>query len=291
MFYARIFRMHHCSRFLNELSFASIFVHGMIDLLSKISAMSDLQEAVLQPNMVLSPKISLNTASQFEAMVLQSTLKNRCIDQHFLDEPTALPAVIDEPTSVSWNISAPLLNGAVGRQSNVHAIEKRGALDPSPLDKFIQSAWGYAKQAANRLGLDPKLLMAQAALETGWGQWIAKDASGISSNNLFNIKAHIGGEASLVHISTTEYVDEMPIRMMASFKTYPSIEHSFNDYVALIQGSPRYKIALANTHHPKDYMDALHQAGYATDPSYAAKIWSIYQGQALDLALKRNECA
>ena len=257
-------------------------------MLTKIGGVGHLQKVALQPNM--SPKVPLNTARQFEAMVLQATLKNKCIDQHFLEKPAALPAVINESPPVSSNGSAHLLNAPVDRQSKMNGIETRGALDSSPLDGFIQSAWGYAKQAANRLGLDPKILMAQAALETGWGQWVAKDSSGISSNNLFNMKAHTGGGESSVNINTTEYVANMPIKMMASFKAYPSIEHSFNDYVALIEGSHRYKTALANTHNPKDYIDALHQAGYATDPNYAVKIWSIYQGHALDMALKRNGC-
>ncbi len=250
-----------------------------------INKVGGLNEVILPQNMASVKKTPVNTANKFEAMVLQSTLKNKCIDQHFLGELAALSASSGEPIPCSLGHSEPVFS----QQAALPPMASPSAAQPS-LDAFIQSSWEYAKQAASRLGLDPKVLMAQVALETGWGQSIAKDSNGATSNNLFNIKARKGGRDPSVKINTTEYIDNAPIKIMSAFKAYSSIEHSFDDYVALVEGNHRYKAALANTHDPKQYMDALHEAGYATDPNYGMKIFSIYKGHALEQALKRNGC-
>ena len=225
-------------------------------------------------------------ANQFEAVFLQSVLKSTCIDQHFTGDvspfspyestgPLGLNSGVDKPDASI----EPIEIGAI-------AAEKEPLEISQTVDGFIKSIWPYAKQASNLMGLDPKILMAQAALETGWGQFIAKDRDGSSSYNLFNIKA--SNTDLSVKIKTTEYITDTPIKMMASFKKYPSIEHSFNDYVSLIKDNSRYREALANTSDPKRYIDALHDAGYATDPDYANKIMSIYNGDELQRALERN---
>lgn len=164
---------------------------------------------------------------------------------------------------------------------------KEGA-SSTDIDEFVKSIWPYARQAANLLGLDPKILMAQAALETGWGQFVAKDANGSSSNNLFNIKSASNNADEAVQVKTTEYIADTPIKMNASFRKYQSVEHSFNDYVSLIKGNERYEAALANSSDPERYVDELHRAGYATDPQYTSKILAIYHGDELQQSLERN---
>lgn len=154
------------------------------------------------------------------------------------------------------------------------------------VDDFVKSIWPYAQKAASVLGLDPKILVAQAALETGWGQFVARGVDGESSNNLFNIKKGSGSHDS-VTIKTTEYIANTPIRMQAEFRKYPTVENSFEDYIALLQGSNRYKDALANVENPERFMQALHKAGYATDPQYGSKILSIYHGDELQQAVSR----
>ncbi|KTD31919.1 flagellar assembly peptidoglycan hydrolase FlgJ [Legionella maceachernii] len=177
-----------------------------------------------------------------------------------------------------------LLSTRIAPNQPVSASES--ALNPT-IDDFVCLAWPYARQAASALGLDPKILLAQAALETGWGQYIAKDADGSSSNNLFNIKA-AQSSADAVHVNTTEYMADRPIKVNAAFKKYTSIENSFNDYVSLIKNNNRYGEVLANTRSAERYMDELYRAGYATDPRYASKILAIYYGDELQHALKRN---
>ncbi|QRN04167.1 flagellar assembly peptidoglycan hydrolase FlgJ [Legionella sp. MW5194] len=155
------------------------------------------------------------------------------------------------------------------------------------IDEFVKSIWPYAQQAASMLGLDPKLLVAQAALETGWGQYVTRDEDGSSSNNFFNIKSTGKQQNEAVEVKTTEYVADIPVRTKASFKKYSSVENSFADYVSLIKDNSRYEQALANANDPHRFIKALHDAGYATDPRYADKILSIYHGDELQQALER----
>lgn len=157
------------------------------------------------------------------------------------------------------------------------------------IEDFVNSMWSKAKQAATSMGLDPKMLIAQAALETGWGQSIAKDSDGSSSNNLFNIKSGSNSEFSSVKVKTTEYIADTPIKVNASFRKYDSVDDSFNDYVSLIKNNDRYQNALVNAGSPERYVDELSKAGYATDPNYGRKVLSIYNSKELNQAMKKFE--
>jgi len=287
---------------------------GLHDL--KIQAQDDAKKAL--------PAV----AKQFEAIFLQSMLKTMRMGQHFLDESSPFRGKHQETFQTmldgqyASNISegrgiglatmlAKQLEGSVGTTEKKPLLSMTSAnhismpMKPSPLaitpevsakppetsqsmDDFVKSIWPYARQAANLLGLDPKILVAQAALETGWGQFIAKDVDGSSSNNLFNIKSTSGSENSSIKVKTTEFVADTPIKMTASFKKYPTVGHSFKDYVSLIKGNNRYEEAVANAQDPQQYIKALSEAGYATDPNYANKIMSIYNGTELQQSLDRS---
>lgn len=163
----------------------------------------------------------------------------------------------------------------------------RESTSSAMVDNFVGSIWSKAKEAAESMGLDPKVLIAQAALETGWGKSVAKAADGSSSNNLFNIKSAGATNHDSVEIKTTEYIANTPIKMNASFRKYASVEESFNDYVSLIKNNDRYQNALANAGSAERYVNELSKAGYATDPNYGSKIMSIYHGDELNQAMKR----
>jgi peptidoglycan hydrolase FlgJ len=238
---------------------------------------------------------------------LQSLLKSTRMGEHFSQNPSPLRGaegeVFDEMLESKYAANMveksnadllstmtqpiPASSAAENKVAPIPDIlsleisEQKGGSSTVAVDDFIKSIWPKAKQAAALLGLDPKILMAQAALETGWGKFIAKDGAGVSSNNLFNIKAASNSEEA-VNIKTTEYVADTPIKINASFKKYPSVEQSFNDYVALIKGTARYQEALAHAASPENYVNELHKAGYATDPEYGAKILSIYYGHELE---------
>lgn len=142
-------------------------------------------------------------------------------------------------------------------------------------DEFVSRLTPYAKKAARALGTDPAILIAQAALETGWGKKVIANARG-SSHNLFNIKADPRWEGNKVATQTLEFHDDIPVQEMASFRAYPSYEDSFADYVSFLNRNPRYTTALQQTAEPEQFIRGLHQAGYATDPQYADKVLSVF---------------
>lgn len=257
-------------------------------------------------------------AKQFEGIFLQSMLKSMRMGQHFLDETspfkgkneTTFQEMLDGQyaNDIAGSKGIGLADMLVTQLQNTVGTDKKGdglAINPPTettptmkvnnaktapsalIDDFVKELWPKAQQAASMMGLDPKILMAQAALETGWGKFIAKDADGSNSNNLFNIKSGSSDAADSVKIKTTEYIADTPVKMTASFRKYPSVEQSFNDYVSLIKGSERYQGALASAGNPEQYVNELHKAGYATDPHYGSKILSIYHGDELNQSLQR----
>lgn len=139
---------------------------------------------------------------------------------------------------------------------------------------FVQQLWPHAQQAAAELGVDPGILIAQAALETGWGKAINRDSRGQSSHNLFNIKADSRWQGPTVTVNTLEYKDGVARREVANFRRYDSFAESFNDYVKFLKSSDRYQTAL-QSNDSDEFVKQLHAAGYATDPHYADKILNI----------------
>ncbi|MCK9606435.1 MAG: flagellar assembly peptidoglycan hydrolase FlgJ [Methylomonas sp.] len=150
---------------------------------------------------------------------------------------------------------------------------------------FMSQLSPHAQQAADELGVDANVLLAQAALETGWGKSVIKNAEGESSFNLFNIKADKSWQGKQNQVSTLEYENGVARKEMAGFRSYDSYKQSFDDYVKFIKSNPRYSEALKKADHPAQYVRELQKAGYATDPRYAEKIMSIYNSQIADQAL------
>ena len=160
-------------------------------------------------------------------------------------------------------------------------ISKNNALSVSDINKnqrsFIDKLLPIAKKAGGELGLDPKMLVAQAALETGWGKYLVNHPNGSSSFNLFNIKAGSTWQGDTVSKEVVEYRGGISMQQKSQFRAYDSFQDSFNDYVNFIKQNARYSEALEQSHSPEKYMQALHQAGYATDPAYSKKVTHVYQ--------------
>jgi flagellar protein FlgJ len=140
---------------------------------------------------------------------------------------------------------------------------------------FVEKLMPYAQASAEKLGVDPNVLIAQAALETGWGRAVNRYGDGRSSHNLFNIKADARWDGERVTVNTLEYRDGVAQRERAAFRAYDSYADSFDDYVQFLQNNPRYADALRVGHDAGQYTAALQDAGYATDPDYSAKIMRI----------------
>ncbi|HEC20396.1 MAG TPA: flagellar assembly peptidoglycan hydrolase FlgJ [Gammaproteobacteria bacterium] len=153
-------------------------------------------------------------------------------------------------------------------------------------EAFTRHLWPHAQKAARELGVAPEVILAQAALETGWGKKISTRSNGESSHNLFNIKADWRWQGERVSVPTLEYRNGVAVRETAQFRAYDSFAESFTDFVAFIKSSPRYQQALAVADDAYSFTHALANAGYATDPQYANKIMGIAQGEPLRKALQ-----
>ncbi|RLA21187.1 MAG: flagellar assembly peptidoglycan hydrolase FlgJ [Gammaproteobacteria bacterium] len=148
-------------------------------------------------------------------------------------------------------------------------------------ESFIRQLTPHAEAVGKKLGVAPGLLVAQAALETGWGKSIIQNRDGSSSHNLFGIKADSRWEGEHTEASTLEYREGVAIRERAHFRSYESFTESFEDYVNFLAEQPRYAKALSNSGNPEQFAFSLQQAGYATDPKYAEKIVAIYNRENL----------
>lgn len=160
---------------------------------------------------------------------------------------------------------------------------KKSSHFPSP-ENFISSLWSLAKKAATFLGADPKVMMAQAALETSWGKNILSHLTGQSSHNLFNIKADNNWDKDTVAVKAKEIENGLETNKKSNFRSYESFEESFRDYVHFLQNNPRYKNALKHAAEPEKFVSALQKANFATDPGYADKIMQIYHSKAFNNA-------
>lgn len=147
---------------------------------------------------------------------------------------------------------------------------------------FVEQLRPYAEQAAKKLGVDANVLLAQSALETGWGKSVIKAQDGSSSYNLFNIKADKSWHGQQQKVSTLEFRDGIAKKEMAGFRSYNSYQESFDDYVNFIKTNPRYKTAIKMAEKAEQYVHELQQAGYATDPHYADKVMKIFNGKAIN---------
>lgn len=145
-------------------------------------------------------------------------------------------------------------------------------------EEFVNALWPHAQEAAAELGVDPKLLLAQAALETGWGKSMAARGNNEHSHNLFGIKADRQWNGRHMVARTLEYADGQTVRNRAAFRAYDDYAQSFRDYVQFLKTNPRYATALKHADDPRRFMASLQKAGYATDPNYARKVLSIYKG-------------
>ncbi len=141
--------------------------------------------------------------------------------------------------------------------------------------EFIHGLWESAKHAAKVIGVQPSVLLAQAALETDWGKKIVGQHSGQSSHNLFNIKSDATWHKDSTTTATLEQKNGILVKENASFRNYESYQESFMDYAGLIKNSSRYQNAVKNAHEPAAYTQALQEAGYATDVNYSHKIMGI----------------
>lgn len=168
-------------------------------------------------------------------------------------------------------VSAP--SATTGAQATpLSAIAARS----SSSQPFISRLLRPALQAAQSSGIHPYLILAQAALESGWGKREILTAEGKPSHNLFGIKASGDWQGKTTEITTTEYINGTPQKIKAAFRVYDSYAESLSDYARLLKNNPRYQ-RVAQSSSAEQGAHALQAGGYATDPAYANKLINIIQ--------------
>jgi flagellar protein FlgJ len=241
-----------------------------------------------------SPAAIKETAKQLESLFMrelikimrEATTKSGLLDSPAGDLGTDL---LDQQLAVTMSGQPGGLSAAIERQLTRQTVPADpGALKmPSqPISKaapastgtstsqtdFVQRHNAAATQVEQATGIPASVMLGQAGHETGWGRKEIKNADGSPSFNLFGIKAGANWTGKTTTITTTEVVNGEARKVSAKFRAYDSYQESFSDYAKLINDSPRYAQARQQTGSSQAYATALKQAGYATDPDYAAKL-------------------
>ncbi len=170
------------------------------------------------------------------------------------------------PVSMAWQAPAqapPATDAGSTAPASEH--QRRG---------FMQQIGPWAERAARQLGVAQELVMAHAALESGWGRQPVRTGDGASTHNLFGIKA--GGEwaGATADTLTTEHLDGASLRLVQRFRAYSDYGSAFDDYARLLQ-LPRYAGARDAGADVRSFAKGLVQGGYATDPAYAQKLEQV----------------
>jgi flagellar protein FlgJ len=163
--------------------------------------------------------------------------------------------------------------GAVARTAGSAAPEG-AAIDDAQRQRFVEQVRPHARAAAMQLGVDERSVIAQAALETGWGTSQPADNAG-GSNNLFGIKAGVSWRGPRVASDTTEFANGVASTERAQFRAYGSVAENLDDYVHVLANNPRFAAALNTGSDVRAFASALQRGGYATDPQYADKLVAV----------------
>ncbi|MEE4639221.1 MAG: flagellar assembly peptidoglycan hydrolase FlgJ [Wenzhouxiangella sp.] len=165
-------------------------------------------------------------------------------------------------------------------ETSLPSAPVRPAADPGAMrgpafegrEDFIARMLPLARRAADRLGVPAEAIVAQSALETGWGRHVMQRPDGSPAWAMFGIKAGSDWQGETVTVTTLEVIDGQAVRERARFRAYPTPEAAVNDYVNFLTSRPRYAEALQAGSDPAAFAVGLQRAGYATDPHYASKI-------------------
>jgi flagellar protein FlgJ len=232
-----------------------------------------------KPASVLRSDASLNNDPSKTEQVNNLVLQNA--KTHNLPEKESTPQWITERFKQQ---QAEFLASKSQEKAQIENVQT--AKFETPTD-FINTMWQFAKKAAEKINLDPTVMVAQAALETGWGKHIINQPNGTSSNNLFNIKADKSWQGDSVKKSTLEFEDGVAVKKNAAFRAYQTIEDSFNDFTDFLRTGQRYQESLSKSSDREQFLHSLQKAGYATDPNYAEKIIGILKSDRFSQGLKQ----
>ena len=247
-----------------------------------------------------SPQAISAVAQQVEALFLQMMLKSMRdasaavengsnemgMYQDMFDKQVALSISQHSDLGIARILKRQLSGKAAPaavKSGSTAATAPTAALAQTPAE-FVNRVLPSIRRAASTLGLNPMALLAQTALETGWGRRMPRNADGSPSFNLFGIKAGDEWSGGRAIADSMEVSNGVASPRRTAFRAYGSIEESVNDFAALLKNSPRYREAVAAGGDARNYFDAIGKSGYATDPEYADKLSRILDGGALQAA-------
>lgn len=178
----------------------------------------------------------------------------------------------------AWNPTAGLrqYQDQAGSQQGNGQTQLGQLPDDSPehISNFVNRMAAPAMAASRASGVPAKLIVGQAALESGWGRREILNQDGSTTFNVFGIKAGANWRGPTAEVLTTEYVDGQPQKVRAKFRAYGSYEEACNDYARLISNNPRYA-GVVTASNAEEAAHGLQRAGYATDPAYGEKLVRI----------------
>lgn len=167
--------------------------------------------------------------------------------------------------------------GVVPGSAPITALPSSTANTPKD---FVNTLLPHVKIASQATGIPTQFMLAQAALESGWGKHEILHADNRPSHNLFGIKAGSSWKGDVIEATTTEYIDGTPQKRIERFRAYDSYADGLRDYANLLLNNSRYAGVL-NSQDSRNFAYGLQQAGYATDPRYAEKLIKIMNSHSL----------
>lgn len=168
--------------------------------------------------------------------------------------------------------AAPAANAPAAQRAP--ELRRMGAMERDAQQAFVERMLPHAHEAARRTGVPAQFILGQAALESGWGQRELRHPDGRPTYNVFGIKATGGWQGEVVEVTTTEYENGVPRKVVEPFRAYGSYAEAFADYARLIGSSPRYR-AVVQARNEVEAARHIQSAGYATDPRYAEKLIDV----------------
>lgn len=243
--------------------FESLFMRELI---------KSMREATMKSGMLDNPGSDLGTDLLDQQFAVQMSgqpggLSDLIATQLARQMGVALPEGMLSPLPL-----APPPLSALHKSSSLAAYGQNATPPGDRQASFVQRHSAAANRIEQQTGIPAAYLIGQAGHETGWGQHQIKLPNGQSANNLFGIKAGASWKGPVAEVTTTEYVNGVAEKRVARFRAYASVEASFSDYARLITESPRYAQVARQTGSAAAFASSLQQAGYATDPQYAAKL-------------------
>lgn len=242
------------------------------------------------------PEVLREVAGQFEALFVQTMLKNMReaslgdallgdSNQHEMFEGMLDQQLAVEISSGKGIGLAEMLVRQLGGENQAVPVAAESKPVWKDAESFARDVWPHAERVAARLNVPTEAIVAQAALETGWGAHVPQRGDGSSSFNLFGIKAGRSWSGNQVTKATLEFEGGLPQQQLAAFRAYDDVGATFDDYSDLLLGNPRYASVSNHGDDVAGFARALQASGYATDPAYADKLQDIAGSEVMQNAV------